>query len=97
MSLNRYAKKKDSTQDAIVNAIRNAGWRVWVLSKPVDLLCWKLGKGFRLVEVKSSRKKDGTTAQDKRQQDQIDFIALTDCPVVTTPEEALIALGEIRK
>lgn len=89
MSLNRYAKKKDLTQDAIVKAIRGAGWFVWVLDKPVDLLCWRPDRGFRLLESKSKRKKDGKAVLDKRQKDQMFFCEFTGTPYVTTPEEAL--------
>lgn len=92
MSLNRYAKKVDSTQADIVAALRKAGWYVYILSKPVDLLCWKPSKGFRLLEIKSKRKKDGTTARRKTQVEQNEFIDVTGCPVVVTPEEAIEAL-----
>ncbi len=92
MSLNRYAKKKDLTQDAIVQAIRKAGWEVWIIGWPVDLLCWKPSKGFRLLEVKSKRKKDGTPALKKAQEEQFDFCYLTKVPYVVTPQEAIEAL-----
>ena len=91
MSLNRYAKKKDLTQDAIVQAIRKAGWHVEIMDKPADLLCWKDGT-FKVLETKSRRKKDGTIALDKRQTAQNKFCSLCKVPYVTTPEEALNAL-----
>lgn len=93
MSLNRYATNSDKTQGEIVKALRKAGWQVWVIKRPVDLLCWRLGVGFRLLECKSPANKRGDPKIDKRQVEQNDFIELTGVPRVTSPEQALAALG----
>jgi hypothetical protein len=95
MSLARFAKKRDSAEPPIVVALENAGWLVEKLDRPCDLLCWKDGKGFRALEVKTGRGKKLTVVRDKRQKAQIDFLLLTKTPIVRTPEEALRALGEL--
>jgi hypothetical protein len=92
---NRYAKRKDTTQDAIVGALRAAGWAVWIIGWPCDLLCHKDGRGFRTLECKSPRNKRGAPRLDKRQAQQTAFVQLTRTPYVTTPFEALLALGEV--
>jgi hypothetical protein len=88
----RRASKVDSTQAAIVEALRKVG--VWVLhlhqlgGGTPDLLCWNRGR-FVLVECKSPGEKINAL--------QAEFMAT--CPgeihVVQSPEEALVAvLGE---
>ena len=83
----RRAKKIDVNQPEIVQALRKAGARVWVLSQPFDLLVGRSGR-FTALEVKQS------TRLRKDQQHQTD--ELHDCqamglPVyrVTTAEQAL--------
>ncbi len=90
--MRRYAAKVDTTQESIVTALRRCGWHVWILGLPVDLLCWKPSKGFRLLETKSPRNKKGDPKIDKRQKDQIEFIELTGVQRVTSAEAALAAL-----
>jgi hypothetical protein len=88
----RRASKVDSTQSAIVEALRKVG--VWVLhlhqlgGGTPDLLCWNRGR-FVLVECKSPGEKINAL--------QAAFMA--ECPgeihVCQSPEEALVAvLGE---
>jgi hypothetical protein len=88
MGINRYAKKIDSNQTAIIKALEAAGVLVIVISKPVDLLTYFRGRWLPL-EVKSTKP---TWAPDKRQERQTEFIAATGCPVVRTAEEALQAV-----
>jgi hypothetical protein len=95
MSLARFAKKRDAVEPFIVNALEEAGWLVWRLDRPCDLLCFKAAKGFRPLEVKTGRGKSLRVIKDKRQKEQTDFLILTGTPIVRTPEEALRALGEI--
>jgi hypothetical protein len=95
MSLNRFAKRRDLSEPAIIVAIENAGWLTWPLDRPCDLLCYKPSKGFRTLECKTGRGKSLTVVKDKRQKEQTDFLILTNTPIVRTPEEALRALGEI--
>lgn len=88
----RYALRKDESQDAIVKAIRAAGWLCFVLHEPADLLCWKNGK-WRVLECKTPTK-TGKRPKRKDQRVQDQFIEMTKTPVVMTPFEALLALGE---
>lgn len=91
-----YARRTDTSQPAIVKALREAGWHVWIIGRPVDLLCWKAGKGFRCLEAKTARgKKNPKAVIDKRQKEQIEFIETTGTRRVTTAFEALLALGEV--
>ena len=68
MSINRFARRVDANQDAVISALRAAGARVEVISWPVDLLVGIRGK-LALFEIKdgakvpSARKK--TDAQEK--------------------------------
>lgn len=95
MSIHRHATRVDTTQAAIVDAVRKAGWNVTVLKWPVDLLCDKHSQ-VRLLECKTPTGKRKPKARlDKRQVAQAEFCARTNTPYVTTPEEALRALGEI--
>jgi len=86
----------DSPQQAIVEALRSAGWAVWIIGWPCDLLCWKSGK-FRTLEVKPPKNKSGEPKLRKEQQEQAIFCDYTGTPYVTSPEQALIVLGEITK
>lgn len=96
MSIHRYATRRDSAEPAIIEALEKAGWHVWQLDRPCDLLLWKpeLGPGvFRMLEVKTGRGKLLTIANDKRQQAQHNFITSTGTPIVRTPLEALRVMG----
>jgi hypothetical protein len=89
----RYALRKDESQDAIVKAIRAAGWLCFVMHEPADLLVWKDGKGWRVLECKTPTKTGKRRKRtDQALQDQ--FLEFTKTPVVMTPFEALLALGE---
>lgn len=95
MSLNRYAKRRDLVEPQIIQAAEAAGWLVYPLDTPCDLLCFKPSKGFRTLECKTGRGKSLRVVKDKRQKAQTDFLIQTGTPIVRTPEEALRALGEI--
>lgn len=93
MSLNRYAKKRDLSEPEIISALEKAGFKVWNYL-PVDLLTWRIDKGFRPLECKTPYGKESPKARlDKRQKAQIEFLQVTGCPLVLTPEQALRALG----
>lgn len=92
MSLNRYAVRRDKAEPAIIQALEQVGAEVWVLDKPVDLLV-RFRQQWHLLEVKTPRGKSGTARKDKRQQAQINFLETTRTPIVTTPLEALQAIG----
>lgn len=51
MSLNRYAKTRDSNEAEIIKALRMIGCDVVQLDKPVDLLIGYRARNF-LIEVK---------------------------------------------
>jgi len=90
MTIHRHAARSDTSRAAIVKAIRQCGWHVWDIKRPVDILCWKPGRGFKPLEIKTpSGKKNPKAIIDKRQKDQIEFIELTGTPRVITPEQAI--------
>jgi phosphoserine phosphatase len=59
----RYAARKDSNEKEIVQALRDAGAYVWIISLPVDLLVGYKQHTF-LVEVKTTNKKRLTKLQE---------------------------------
>lgn len=99
MSRNRYALRADTTQPEIVAELEEAGIQVWVIGLPCDLLvrfycknhnyhCWQT------IECKTPYgKKAPKSKVDKRQVDQIQFLADTLTPVVTNATEALLILS----
>jgi hypothetical protein len=88
--------RTDQSQEAIIEALNKAGWFVWIIGRPVDLLCWKPGRGFRCLEAKTPHGKKNPKAKiDKRQVEQIEFINTTGTPRVTCAQEALLAVGEV--
>lgn len=99
MSLNRYAKRRDTSEGPIIDALERAGFHVYQLDEPCDLLLWRpdMGPGnFRMLEVKTPYGKKAPKARtDKRQEAQMNFIQTTGTPIVTTPLEALRAVGAI--
>jgi len=91
MSLLRYAKKRDLVEPGIVQALRAVGAHVWHLDRPFDLLVGFRGR-FTVLECKSD------PCLRKKQQHQTDELLAAQAmglPVyrVTTPTEALIAVG----
>jgi hypothetical protein len=87
-----YARKVDLTQSDIVDAIRKAGWLVWIIQEPVDLLCWKQGYGWRLLEAKTPNRADGSYKPRADQEAQNLFCEMTETPRVVSAEQALAAL-----
>ena len=94
MSLARFSKKRDTSEPQIVQALRSAGCRVWMLDRPFDLLVGFSGR-FTVLEVKSHHR--------ERKDQQHQSTELRACQagglpvyVVRTPEEALQAVGLIR-
>ena len=91
-----YAKKRDASEPAIVEALTKAGCQVWK-HLPADLLVRvpsdKPGI-FRVLECKTPQgKRKPSLRLDKRQVEQAEFVASTGTPYVTTDIEALRALG----
>jgi hypothetical protein len=83
----RRAARKDSTQTEIVEGLREAGYRVEIIGKPVDLAVQLKNTHWMLMEVK---RKSGLRRKD--QDSQNSFLDETNTPVVATLEEALDAL-----
>jgi len=94
MSLARFAKKRDRSEPAIIQALEQVGAEVWALDKPVDLLV-RFRKQWHLLEVKTPYGKQQKARKDSRQEEQIEFLTRTDTPIVTTPMEALRAIGAV--
>lgn len=95
MGMPRYTARTDKTQQPIVDAVRAAGWMVFLIKIPCDLLCWKNGT-WRTLECKTPTGKRAPKARLRSdQRHQNDFCADTRTPRVTTAEEALRALGEL--
>lgn len=83
MSLNRFAKRRDCTERAIIDSLRAMGFKVLqtnfpdlVVRRPID------GKIF-LLEVA------GITKHRKRARAQLDFIRDWHIPIVKNLDEAL--------
>ena len=68
MSINRIAKRVDANQKQVVDALRARGYKVVIISQPVDLLVGT-PKGWILLEVKDGNKpasaQKPTKAQEK--------------------------------
>jgi len=95
VSLQRYAKRRDTAESAIIQALEQAGFDVWQRDEPdlfVRKSSWAPGI-VQLLEVKTGRGKKLTVALDKRQQAQRNFLEVTGTPIVRTPCEALYAVG----
>lgn len=88
MSLRRYAKKVDATQKAIVEALRQVGVQVWVISQPCDLLTL-YRKRWLPLECKPE---DPKNRNRKDQAGQKEFLEATGTPVVKTVLEAIEAV-----
>jgi len=93
----RHAAKRDGNERGIVLALELAGWSVWKMSQPgfPDLLCVRRGEVV-LIEVKEVGKRDHLT---EKQAEVFPKLAIAGrAPVVvTTPAEALAAVGVTRE
>ena len=90
----RYAKRRDVNEPAIVTALERAGCLVLRQDVPCDLLVGSRGR-WLLIEVK-----DGEKPPSARMLTGMQALFAQDCQghklpfaVVTTPEEALLAVG----
>jgi hypothetical protein len=89
-----YARKVDTTQAGIIAALRAAGWLVYPIGEPCDLLCYRAGI-WRTLECKTPKNKRGDPREDKRQARQAEFLAMTNTPRATSPEAAIAALDVV--
>lgn len=94
MSIKRWATRKDSVQKDIISALEAAHCEVWVIDRPCDLLTLFRGRWMPL-ECKTPQK-NGKARKRCDQADQTALIERTAIPVVTTPMEALRAIGAVR-
>jgi hypothetical protein len=81
--------RSDLSQREIVEALRACGVSVWHIGEPCDLLTFYRGSWLPL-EAKTGK------AQRKDQPKQAEFLKTFDVPRVTTPTEALKAVGVIK-
>lgn len=95
MSIKRWATRKDAVQKDIITALETAGCEVWVIEKPVDLLTLYRGQWMPL-ECKTPQK-NGKPRKRNDQAAQTEVIARVRIPVVTTPMEALRAVGVVSR
>lgn len=56
MSLNRYAKKRDTSERPIIEALKGIGMDVVQIDRPVDLAAGWRGQNY-LIEVKTGKAK----------------------------------------
>lgn len=86
----RFALKVDSTQKSIVSGLREAGFKVWLIGEPCDLLTYYPAKQrWRPLECKPT---DLHNRNRKDQESQAEFLASYAVPVVRTVGEAITAL-----
>lgn len=95
VSIKRWATRKDAVQKDIIAALESVGCEVWVIEKPVDLLTNFRGQWMPL-ECKTPQK-NGKARKRNDQAEQTETIERTRIPVVTTPLEALKAIGAFVK
>ncbi len=81
----RYANKRDIAERQIVDALRDAGYLVWILNEPGDLLCQRRDGTQQLIEVKTGRGKLSKKQEETRDAGWV-------IPVVRTVAEAIDAL-----
>ncbi len=91
MSIKRWATRKDSVQKDIIAALEAAGCEVWVIERPCDLLTNYRGRWLPM-ECKTP-KANGEPRKRSDQAEQTELIERARIPVVTTPLEALRAIG----
>jgi hypothetical protein len=90
--------RADTTIGAIVEELRNRGYIVVIIGRPVDLLIrhpsWPLNV-WRLLEGKSPSGREQKLKLRKDQEDQQKFCAEHGVPYAISPLEALHAMGEV--
>lgn len=91
MSIKRWSTKKDTVQRDIIQALESVNCEVWVIERPCDLLTNFRGRWLPL-ECKTPQR-NGKARKRTDQAEQTALIERTGIPVVTTPLEALKAIG----
>lgn len=93
MSIKRWATRKDSTQRDIIAALEAVNCEVWVIERPCDLLTLFRGRWLPM-ECKTPNR-NGKVRKRNDQAEQTELITRTQIPVITTPMEALRAIGAV--
>jgi hypothetical protein len=95
MSIKRWSTRKDVAQRDIIHALEQAGCEVFVTERPWDLLVrrhlWRPGWVMGL-EVKTPQP-NGKPRKRTDQGAQAQVLERCGVPIVTTPMEALRAVG----
>ncbi len=68
----KYARKVDSSQGEIVDALRKAGAEVWIIGQPVDLLTYYRGRWLPM-EAKPPTHKRGRADQAAQEAAVVDM------------------------
>ena len=89
--MRRYAKKTDTNQQEIIDALRDRGAVVFVIHQPFDLLVASMGR-LHIIEVKNP---EGKNILGKRQKEDMAklWFAGVKVHVVRSVDEALEALN----
>lgn len=87
-----YAKARDKSEKAIVEWLRAHGATVWRLHEPVDLLVHYRDR-WHVLECKTPGLVNNMMGPNGKMLKQKRLCELHHIPIVTTPEEALRAIG----
>jgi len=93
MSIKRWATRKDAVQKDIIAALEAVNCEVWVIERPCDLLTLFRGRWLPM-ECKTPQE-NGKVRKRNDQPVQTETLERARIPVVTTPVEALRAIGAI--
>lgn len=93
MSIKRWATRKDTSQRNIIEALEAVHCEVWIIERPCDLLTLFRGR-WQPLECKTPQT-NGKVRKRTDQAEQTETLARTCIPVVTTPMEALRAIGAV--
>jgi len=88
--MRRYAKKTDSNQQEIIDALRDRGAVVFVIHKPFDLLVASMGR-LHIMEVKNPEGRNKLEDDQKKDMSKL-WLAGVRVHVVRSVDEALEAL-----
>jgi hypothetical protein len=85
VSIARFAKRVDASQPEIVEVLRKAATLVWIIGRPVDLLCLT-GRTYWTAEVKAGR---GKESEGQTEFHRLALMRGAPHFVLRTPDEAL--------
>lgn len=101
MTYARRAAKQDANYGEIVQTIHDAGWKWYQTGQPCDGFAYHPGHDlWQPLEIKNPEycRADGTANEHARKKDnrqlvQMEFLKDTNTPVVSTKEQAVLALA----